>query len=127
MFKLDYNYVGGQICDQCSRDRVIEWCSCGGQEPIIYNGIIASRNIVMKHSITRDLWSQDLSSVLCFEIEAARLMNSLLCLVIWGICDYADLHKNKIWQPYAVAMAVAFARVLLGFIDEQEVIKMPCE
>jgi hypothetical protein len=54
-------------------------------------------------------------------------MDNFRCLVIRGICDYADSHKNKIWQPYAAATAAAFARVLLGFIDKQEVIKMPRE
>jgi hypothetical protein len=43
------------------------------------------------------------------------------------ICDYTDSHKNKIWQPYAAATAAAFARTVLGFIDEQEVIRMSRE
>jgi nucleoside phosphorylase len=33
--------------------------------------------------------------VLCFEMEAAGLMNQFPCLVIRGICDYSDSHKNK--------------------------------
>jgi nucleoside phosphorylase len=37
-------------------------------------------------------------NVLCFETEAAGLMNHSPCLVIRGICDYADSHKNKEWQ-----------------------------
>jgi len=38
-------------------------------------------------------------------MEAAGLMDEFSCLVIRGICDYADLHKNKRWQPYAAATA----------------------
>ncbi|CAN9403213.1 unnamed protein product [Alternaria alternata] len=51
--------------------------------------------------------SAELGGVLCFEMEAAGLMNSFPCLVIRGICDYADSHKNKRWQPYAAATAAA--------------------
>ena len=82
MFELDYDYIRGQTCDQCSRDRVIEWSSYRRQEPVIHYSIIASGNVVMKHSMTRDLWSQNLDGVLCFEMEATGLMNSLLCLMI---------------------------------------------
>lgn len=41
-----------------------------------------------------------LGGVLCFEMEAAGLMNTFPCLVIRGICDYSDSHKNKEWQAY---------------------------
>jgi nucleoside phosphorylase len=40
-------------------------------------------------------------------------MDSFPCLVIRGICDYADSHKNEIWQPYAAATAAAYAKELL--------------
>lgn len=47
--------------------------------------------------------------------------------MIRGICDYADSHINKIWQPYAAATAAAFARALLGFVNKQEVNKISRE
>jgi hypothetical protein len=46
-------------------------------------------------------------------MEAAGLMNSFPCLVIRGICDYADSHKNKDWQGYAAAVAAAYSKELL--------------
>ncbi|KZL80539.1 hypothetical protein CI238_13623 [Colletotrichum incanum] len=46
-------------------------------------------------------------------MEAAGLMNHFLCLVIRGICDYSDLHKNKEWQGFAAMMAAAYAKDLL--------------
>ena len=33
--------------------------------------------------------------VLYFEMEAAGLINHFPCLVIYSICDYLDLYKNK--------------------------------
>jgi nucleoside phosphorylase len=48
-------------------------------------------------------------------------MDSFPCLVIRGICDYADSHKNKRWQPYAAATAAAYAKELLGVVKKQGV------
>jgi nucleoside phosphorylase len=79
----------------------------------IHYGTIASGNQVIKDGISRDRLSAELGGVLCFEMEAAGLMNDFPCLVIRGICDYADSHKNKAWQPYAAATAAAYAKELL--------------
>ncbi len=51
---------------------------------------------------------------LCFEMEAAGLMDVFPCLIVRGICDYSDSHKNKDWQRYAAATAAAYAKELLG-------------
>ncbi|KAM7186285.1 hypothetical protein V8F33_011881 [Rhypophila sp. PSN 637] len=40
----------------------------------------------------------------------------LKCLVIRGICDYADSHKNEEWQGYAAMAAAVYAKELLGTI-----------
>jgi nucleoside phosphorylase len=61
--------------------------------------------------------------VLCFEMEAAGLMNSFPCLVIRGICDYADSHKNKQWQPHAAGTAAAYAKEVLSVIPAAEIAK----
>ncbi|KAF4628883.1 hypothetical protein G7Y89_g9267 [Cudoniella acicularis] len=53
------------------------------------------------------------------------LMDLFPCLVIRGICDYADSHKNKIWQPYAAATAAAYAKELLLVIPGQRVMDLP--
>jgi nucleoside phosphorylase len=55
-------------------------------------------------------------------MEAAGLMDRFPCLVIRGICDYADSHKNKRWQAYAAATAAAYAKELLCLIPENQVI-----
>jgi hypothetical protein len=60
--------------------------------------------------------------ILCVEMEAAGLMDEFPCLVIRGICDYADSHKNKRWQPYAAATAAAYAKELLSIIPAQEMV-----
>ncbi|KAL4872208.1 nucleoside phosphorylase domain-containing protein [Aspergillus spectabilis] len=51
--------------------------------------------------------------VIAFEMESARVWNTFPCLVIKGVADYADCHKNKLWQDYAAATAAACAKVFL--------------
>jgi len=76
--------------------------------------------MVIKDGVIREQLKQDLG-LLCVEMEAAGLMDNFSCLVIRGICDYADSHKNKRWQPYAAATAAAYAKELLRIIPAQEI------
>lgn len=121
LFKPTYNYTGGATCEECSREVLMERAPRTTEEVVIHYGTIASGNQVMKDGVTRDRLSSELGSVLCFEMEAAGLMNSFPCLVIRGICDYANSHKNKGWQPYAAATAAACAKELLSVIPESHV------
>lgn len=80
----------------------------------IHYGLIASGNQVIKNATRRDELNDELGgNVLCVEMEAAGLMDNFPCLVIRGICDYADSHKNKEWQKHAAAVAAAYAKDLL--------------
>ncbi|KAH9227376.1 hypothetical protein K456DRAFT_929458 [Colletotrichum gloeosporioides 23] len=89
--------------------------------PTIHYGLIASSNQVTKDAIKRDELAQ--RGILCFEMEAAGLMNHFPCLVVRGICDYADTHKNSNWQPYAAMVAAAYAKDLLGLVNVSTVEK----
>ncbi|KAL7755413.1 hypothetical protein ACKLNR_014511 [Fusarium oxysporum f. sp. zingiberi] len=88
--------------------------------PAIHYGLIASSNRLMKDALTRDALAAE-KGVLCFEMEAAGLMNHFPCLVIRGICDYSDSHKNKDWQGFAAMMAAAYAKDLLRQIPASKV------
>jgi nucleoside phosphorylase len=83
--------------------------------PRIHYGLIASGNRVMQDAKLRDQLGRKYN-VLCFEMEAAGIMNTFPSLVIRGICDYADSRKNKRWQGYAAAAAAAYAKLLLSRI-----------
>jgi len=78
----------------------------------IHYGLVASANQVMKDALTRDALIGE-KGVLCFETEAAGLMNHFPCLIIRGICDYSDSHKDKKWQGYAAMAAAAYAKDIL--------------
>ncbi|KAL7962115.1 hypothetical protein V8C34DRAFT_311341 [Trichoderma compactum] len=88
--------------------------------PAIHYGLIASANQLMKDALVRDRIAAEMD-VLCFEMEAAGLMNHFPCLVIRGICDYSDTHKNKEWQGYAAMAAGAYAKDLLYRIPPNRV------
>ncbi|EWZ97076.1 hypothetical protein FOWG_04277 [Fusarium oxysporum f. sp. lycopersici MN25] len=89
-------------------------------DPAIYYGVIASGDQLMKDALVRDRLARD-EEVLCFEMEAAGLMNHFPCLIIRGICDYSDSHKNKEWQGYAALVAAAYAKDLLCRISPNKV------
>ncbi|KAJ5727055.1 hypothetical protein N7493_004875 [Penicillium malachiteum] len=88
--------------------------------PTIHYGRIASANQLMRDALIRDRLAEEMD-VLCFEMEAAGLMNHFPCLVIRGICDYADSHKNHNWQGYAAMVAAAYTKDLLYRIVPQQV------
>jgi nucleoside phosphorylase len=88
--------------------------------PVIHYGRIASANRLMRDARLRDKFAEE-KDVLCFEMEAAGLMNHFPCLVIRGICDYSDTHENKDWQGYAALTAAVYAKALLCRIPPNKV------
>ncbi|KAK5459620.1 hypothetical protein LTS15_003749 [Exophiala xenobiotica] len=123
LYQAAYEHIGGETCEECDPGQVVERLPPRTRSaPKIYYGNIASGNEVMKHGLTRDRIAAE-EGIICFEMEAAGLMDHFPCLVIRGICDYADSHKNKRWQPYAASTAAAYAKELLLVIPTAEVAK----
>ncbi|OGM42265.1 kinesin [Aspergillus bombycis] len=118
LFNAQYNHQTGAIdCSNCDRGKIIARNPRPMDDPYIHYGLIASGDKVMKDATTRDIIAQESGiGVLCFEMEAAGLMDQLPSLVIRGICDYCDSHKNKSWQGYAAIVAAAYAKVLLSVV-----------
>jgi nucleoside phosphorylase len=100
-------------CDQCKSAYEIKRPPRTSTHPKIHYRLIASGNQVMKSAKIRDKLGCE-HNVLCFEMEGAGIMSNFPCLVIRGICDYADSHKNKHWQNYAAATTAAYAKMLLS-------------
>ncbi|OAQ64205.2 WD-repeat protein [Pochonia chlamydosporia 170] len=117
LFESAYDHVGQDNCVECDSTREVKREPRDTNDPEIHYGIIMSGNTLVKDAATRDRIADEVGTAcLCFEMEAAGLMNSFPCLVIRGICDYADSHKNDLWQRYASATAAAFAKELLDFV-----------
>jgi nucleoside phosphorylase len=83
-------------------------------KPVVHFGLIASGDTVMKSGEDRDeIAARD--GVIAFEMEGAGVWENFpSCLVIKGVCDYADSHKSKRWQGYAASTAAAVTR---GFLE----------
>jgi len=122
LFEAAYEHVGGQTCKTCSSDHHQDREPRDEDEEVmIHYGTIASGNQVIKDAVVRDQQSAEFGGVLCFEMEAAGLMNSFPCLVVRGVCDYADSHKNNRWQAYAAGTAAAYAKEVLLVIPPENV------
>jgi nucleoside phosphorylase len=122
LYKVEYDHVGSATCGECKTEHAVTR-EVREQDVVVHYGTIVSGNQVMRSAAERVRVSAELGEVLCFEMEAAGLMNSFPCLVVRGICDYADSHKNKRWQPYEAATAAAYAKEVLSVILPAEVAK----
>lgn len=117
LFKPERDHTGGNTCAECDASWEIERDQRDTTDPEIHYGVIASGNTLIKDATTRDAIAKVAGEeCICFEMEAAGLMDHFPCLVIRGVCDYADSHKNDRWQRYASATAAAYAKELLGFV-----------
>lgn len=87
-------------------------------DPAVHYGTIASGHKLIKDALLRDALADE-KDVLCFEMEAAGLMNLFPCLVIRGICDYSDSHKSDKWQKFAAMVAAAYAKQLICFLTPE--------
>ncbi|PTB49562.1 hypothetical protein M431DRAFT_125875 [Trichoderma harzianum CBS 226.95] len=82
-------------------------------DPEIFVGRIASGNSVMKSGEHRDKIAEE-QEVIALEREGAGVWDEIPCIIVKGVCDYADSHKNDLWQRYAAATAVSVMKAVLG-------------
>jgi nucleoside phosphorylase/tetratricopeptide (TPR) repeat protein len=116
LFRSSYHHGAGEDgCEKCDKKKLYKRQPRKTRTPQIHYGLIASGDQVMKDSETRDRLAQQYG-IICFEMEAAGLMDELPSLVIRGICDYCDSHKQKQWQGYAALAAAAYTKLLLSAI-----------
>ncbi|KAH0370231.1 purine and uridine phosphorylase, partial [Aureobasidium melanogenum] len=86
----------------------------GAPTPFVHIGTIGSASTVMKSGEHRDSIARK-DDIIAFEMEGAGVWDNFPCVVIKGVCDYADSHKNKIWQDYAAATAASTAKAFLDY------------
>ncbi|KAK5997071.1 hypothetical protein PT974_02423 [Cladobotryum mycophilum] len=136
LFRANYNHINSNppiFADADDEDEADDSCKFCDKTMImkqkhremhVHYGLVASGNQVIKGAIFRDRLNEDLGgNVLCVEMGAAGLMNDFPCLIVRGICDYADSHRNKDWQEHAAAVATAFTKELLGNLSAYDVNK----
>ncbi|KAG7402978.1 Kinesin light chain [Fusarium oxysporum f. sp. rapae] len=82
------------------------------QQPVVHVGIVASGDTVLKSATDRDRLSRE-AGVIAFEMEGAGVWDEVPCIVVKGVCDYADSHKHKEWQNFAAATAASTSKAIL--------------
>ena len=122
LFEAGYDHIaleqglleaGDPYCSRCDPGRVVHRPQRESTDPQFHMGTILSGEKIMQDPRGRDELSKLYHDAICFEMEAAGVIDDTHCLVIRGIADYADSHKYWSWQNYAAATAAAFARELL--------------
>ncbi|KID72215.1 uncharacterized protein G6M90_00g104250 [Metarhizium brunneum] len=84
----------------------------GGRPAVGRSGLIVSSTTML----TNDNCPKAVANteeIVCFESEGTEI-SALDCLLIRGICEYGDSHKDKQSQRYAAMSAAVYARALLG-------------
>ncbi|CAG8218534.1 unnamed protein product [Penicillium olsonii] len=102
-------------CDQlgCDQRRLVQRCRHNRHnQPVIHFGLIASGDTVLKSGAVRDKISRETKAI-AFEMEGSGAWETIPCIIVKGVCDYADSHKNKLWQDYAAMTAAASAKAFL--------------
>ncbi|KAL5089600.1 hypothetical protein Trisim1_005293 [Trichoderma cf. simile WF8] len=120
---------------QC-RDTLYQVNESGDESPVlrerrpdskrirVWYGPIGSGDKLMKNAQKRNEL-RDKYNIIGLEMEAAGTMDQIPVGVIRGVCDYGDEHKNDEWQPFAAAMAAAYARAILAEIRPKDMVQMP--
>lgn len=117
LFLSTYSHGDSEGCKDCDSRYEVARDTRGTPDPEVHYGIIASGNTELADGTSRDAIVDMIGGdCMSIDMEAAGLMNHFPCLVVRGICDYADSHKSNRWHRYASATAAAYAKELLSFV-----------
>ncbi|KAL2210079.1 purine and uridine phosphorylase [Sarocladium strictum] len=111
--------VNQEPCSECDKSLAIHRGPRNPEGKVkIHYGVIASRNsLIVSTEKRKEIIDRIGHQVMCFEMEAVGVMSDKPCLVVRGISDYADSHKNRGWRHYAAATAAACAKDLLSHVE----------
>lgn len=84
--------------------------------PMIHFGKFASGDSVIKSGEDRDQLTARTGAI-GFEMESVGVWDTFPCVVIKGVSDYADSHKNDDWHHFAAASAAACTKAFLQYWD----------
>ncbi|KAL6407302.1 Ankyrin repeat-containing domain protein [Ilyonectria robusta] len=123
LFEQTFHHVNeGEDCSGCeaSSEKKIMARKAREEEIKVHRGLILSGSAVVKNVDDRTHLCRNNNTAICFEMEAAGIMDTIPCLVVRGICDYADTHKNDQWHRYAAATAAAYGKAILTKVHMSE-------
>ncbi|KAE8140524.1 nucleoside phosphorylase domain-containing protein [Aspergillus pseudotamarii] len=124
LFKEDFHHTEkGNDCTEClasgTAKLVLRDIRCR-KDPIVHRGLILSGSGIVKNPQDRYHLCRDYNNAICFDTGAAGIMDEIPCLVIRGICDYADTHKQQDgWHYFAAATAASYCKAVLRKFDSK--------
>ncbi|KAL3480339.1 hypothetical protein BJX99DRAFT_266815 [Aspergillus californicus] len=102
LFESTYDHQSSYPdCSKCTRAQLVNRVPRTTKVPYVHYGLIASGNQVIKNAKKRDSLAKAMD-ILCFEMEAAGIVDQLPCLVIRGICDYSRTLLEIVPTPHRV-------------------------
>jgi nucleoside phosphorylase len=116
LFRRDYNHVPTsepETCELCDPGQICHRIPRENQFPVVHYGLVIASRQQIRHGTTRDKLAEE-QEALCLETEAAGLEDLASCLVIRGVCDYADSHTSTLWHGYSAVAAAAYAKELIS-------------
>lgn len=105
--------VQSSPCEQCDDSGLIYRKPRSNHDPRLHLGTVLSGSPTIADAYKRDALSREYYNAICFDTEATGVSEDTHLVVIRGISDYADSHRNTLWQNYAAATAAVFAAELL--------------
>lgn len=129
LFDATYCHIGdhGSNCIACDPRELVQRTHRAEdvkKKLVFHTGRVATGNSVIQDGKLRDQIGIRCDGAICVEMEAAGVDVNRRCLVIRGISDYADSHKNDTWKCYAAGTAAAFTRELLCKVQPDLVKRM---
>jgi nucleoside phosphorylase len=102
------------------------------RQPKLHYGLIGSSNMLLKEPQLRDRLRAEYK-VRAIEMEGSGIATATWMsgntgyLLIRGVCDYSDSHKNNMWQGYSAVVAAAYARALVESIPRDTAMSPLCQ
>ncbi|RDW87049.1 uncharacterized protein DSM5745_03691 [Aspergillus mulundensis] len=125
LFRSSYQHADeSKPCTSCNATQAIprdRW-KRDYDAPAIHYGTIVSSTFRMRN--IRDKIKTTLGGI-CYDREAESFFCNYPMLVIRGIADYGDTHKNEEWEGYAAFTAAYYAKFLIYTTSAQELAKAP--
>ncbi|KAE8361663.1 hypothetical protein BDV27DRAFT_166730 [Aspergillus caelatus] len=123
LFREDFHHVEkGRDCTEClapGTAKLVLRPTRRRKDPVVHRGLILSGSGVVKNPQDRYRLCRNYNNAICFEMEAAGIMDEVPCLVVRGICDYADTHKQDGWHYFAAATAASYCKAVLCKFDNK--------
>ncbi|KAJ5347797.1 uncharacterized protein N7506_001050 [Penicillium brevicompactum] len=111
-----------ETCNSCGDDLshlVVRNSRLEIDAPAIHYGLIGSSNLIIRDASYRDKISAE-TGILCYILDTPDWVFHFPCLLVRGISDYCDSHKNRVWWGYASIVAAACAKDLLKHINPRQ-------